>query len=152
VLAFIDIYLYGLLSTGFLVVALPIALLFGLTLLRNWKDGLLTGLMSGIVVSLLLLYVLRQYFPEELAAGGITLVLQKIWQGSLNGLIIGASGGLGGSLATIEGRMKKKRITKQLETETLHRCPKCGIELESNPVYCANCGNRIRRLTECGLR
>jgi len=148
VLAFMDMFLYDLLSTGFLLVALPTAFLLGLILLRNWKDGLLTGLMSGIVVSLLALYVMKNYFPEELAAGGITLILQRIWQGSVNGLIIGALGAFGGSLGSIGGLVRKRRITKQLATKKPYRCPKCRVEFESNPEFCSNCGKRIRRASK----
>nr|MDO8135394.1 hypothetical protein [Candidatus Njordarchaeum guaymaensis] len=148
VLAFIDIFLYDLLSTSFLLVALPTTFLLGLILLRNWKDSLLSGLMSGIVVSLLALYVMKNYFPEELAAGGITLVLQRIWQGSVNGLIIGAPGAFGGSLGSIGGLIKKRRITKQPATKRPYRCPECGVEFESNPEFCSNCGKRIRRASK----
>ena len=145
VLAFIDLFLYGLLSTSFLLVALPLAFLLGLVLLRNWKDGLLTGLMSGVVVSLLSLYFMKTYFPEDLAAGGIAIVLQRVWQGSVNGLIIGAPGAFGGSLGAIGGFLEKRRIARQLATKRPYKCPKCGVEFESNPEICSNCGKRIRR-------
>jgi len=146
VLAFMDMFLYGLLSTSFLLVALPTAFLLGLILLRNWKDGLLTGLMTGIVVSLLSLYVMKNYFPGELATGGTTIVLQRIWQGSVNGLIIGMSSSFGGSVGAIGVLIKKRRAAKQLAIrKKLYKCPKCGVEFESNPEFCSNCGKRIRR-------
>jgi hypothetical protein len=149
VLAFIDMFLYGLLSTSFILVALPTTFLFGLILLRNWKDGILTGLMSGIVVSLLALYILKNYFPGELAAGGFAIVLQKIWQGCVNGLIIGVPGSFGGSIGAIGGAVRKRRVAKELATKKgLYRCPKCGVEFESNPEFCSNCGKRIRRTAE----
>jgi hypothetical protein len=147
ILAFIDIFLYGLFSTSFLLVAISTTFLFGLILLRNWEDALLTGLVSGIVVSLLELYVMKNYYPGELAAGGITLILQQIWQGSVNGLIIGVPGAFGGSLGDITRSIKRRRISKRLLTKKLQKCPKCGIELESNPEFCSNCGKRIRKET-----
>jgi hypothetical protein len=147
VLAFIDIFLNGLFSTSFLLVAISTTFLFGLILLRNWEDALLTGLMSGIVVSLLELYIMKNYYPGELAAGGILLILQEIWQGSVNGLIIGVPGAFGGSIGDIARIAKRRRISKQLLTKKLQRCPKCGIELESNPEFCSNCGKKIRKET-----
>jgi hypothetical protein len=147
VLVFIDIFLYGLFSTSFLLVAISTTFLFGLILLRNWEDPLLTGLMSGIIISFLELYIMKNYYPGELAAGGITLILQEIWQGSVNGLIIGVPGAFGGSIRDIARNIKRKRISKRVLTKKLQKCPKCGIELESNPEFCSNCGKKIRKET-----
>jgi membrane protease subunit (stomatin/prohibitin family) len=91
------------------------------------------------------LYILRQYFPEILAAGGLNTVLQTLWVGIVNGLAIGLAGAAGGA---ITGRLISHHLQAGLTSvemkSTSYKCPKCGKEYESNPKFCSNCGEEIK--------
>lgn len=145
VIAFIYLFLYNLFSSTLIVLALPAAFFLSLGLLRSWQDGLLTGLSIGILVSLLYLYILKNYFPQTLETGWLTTVLQILWVGIVNGLAIGLAGAAGGG---ITGRLISRRLHMSLTSaeakKEIRRCPKCGTEFESNPKFCSNCGRKIR--------
>jgi hypothetical protein len=145
VLAFIDLFLNSLFSSGVIMIVLPTTFVLSVLLLRSWEDGLLTGLSTGLLVSLLSLYMLKNYFPGTLASGGLSLVLEKLWVGIINGLAVGLVSALGGS---ITGKIISRRIRTNLtssETEKkFYKCPRCGVEFESNPKICSNCGKKIK--------
>lgn len=147
VIAFIDIFLNDLFSSGLIVLALPAAFLLSLALLRSWQDGLITGLSTGIIVALLSLYILKNYFPQILVTGGSTTILQTLWLGAINGLSIGLPGAAGGAIVgKLVSRRLQAGITSAEAEKRFHRCPKCGAELESNPKFCSNCGKKIKRM------
>jgi hypothetical protein len=109
-------------------------------------DGLLAGLLTGVIVALLALYIIKNYFPDALVAGWLPVVLEKLWFGVVNGLAIGLVGAFGGFL-------RQKIITRRLAIELVdsaakrfYKCPKCGTEYGSNPEFCSNCGHRLRRI------
>jgi hypothetical protein len=149
VIAFTQVFLYSLFSSDTILVFLVIMLVVALLFLKTWGDGLLTGLLIGIIVALLSLYIIKNYFPETLAAGWLPIVLEKLWLGVVNGLLLGLAGALG-------GLMKQKIINKTPKVESVelaakekfYKCPKCGAQYESNPEYCSNCGRRLRRTSQ----
>lgn len=145
VLAFIEIFLHAPLSASFLIVALPATFLLSLLLLKSWGDGLFAGIATGIIVSLLSLYITRTYFPGILAAGGLSIILEKVWIGTECGFIMGLAGALGGA---IRAELTAERTAGDLPSgsvmEKPSRCPKCGFEFESNPKICSNCGQVLR--------
>jgi hypothetical protein len=145
VLAFIDLFLNSMFSSAVIMIVLPTTFVLSVLLLRSWEDGLLAGLSTGLLISLLSLYMLKNYFPGTLASEGLSLVLEKLWLGIVNGLAVGLVGALGGS---ITGKLISRRLQVDLaSSETrkeFHKCPRCGIEFESNPKICSNCGEKIK--------
>jgi hypothetical protein len=144
-IAFIDLFLNNLFSSTLIVLALPAAFFLSLGLLRSWQDGLLAGLSTGILVSLLSIYILRTVFPQTLETDWPTTVLGILWVGIVNGLAIGLAGAAGGG---ITGRLISRRLHMGLASDEarreIRRCPKCGTEFESNPKFCSNCGRKIK--------
>jgi hypothetical protein len=106
---------------------------------------LLTGFSAGIIVALLSLYILKNYFPQILATEGLTIVLQTLWEGAVSGLGIGLGGAAGGAIV---GKLISHRLrasVTSLEAEkSFYRCPRCGAEFESNPTFCSNCGKKLK--------
>jgi hypothetical protein len=145
VIAFIDIFLNDLFSSNLIILASLAAFLLSLAVLRSWQDGLIAGLSTGIIVALLSLYILRQYFPEILAGGGLTVILQTLWVGAINGLAIGLAGAAGGAIV---GKIVSHRLQARLASteakKNFYRCPRCGAEFDSNPKICSNCGKKIK--------
>lgn len=72
------------------------------------------------------------------------MILEKLLVGIVNGLAIGLVGALGGSIA---GKLVSRRVRVNLtSSETkrkFYKCPRCGVEFESNPKICSNCGKKI---------
>jgi hypothetical protein len=153
VIAFIDFFLNDLFSTNLIILVLPVAFLLSLALLRSWQDGLIAGLSTGIIVALLSLYILKQYslfvlrgyFPQILASEGLTIILQTLWVGAINGLVIGLAGAAGGAITggIISYRLQAG-VTSAETKKNFYRCPKCGAEFNSNPKICSNCGEKIK--------
>jgi hypothetical protein len=127
------------------MIVLPATFVLSVLLLRSWEDGLLTGLSTGLLISLLSLYMLKNYFPGTLASGGLSLIMEKLWVGIINGLAVGLAGALGGSITgkIISGRLWVNLASSETKKK-FYKCPRCGVEFESNPKICSNCGKKIR--------
>jgi len=145
VIAFTDLFLKDFFSSSLMILALLVAFLLSIALLRTWQDGLITGLSTGIIIALLSLYILKNYFPQALVAGGLTIVLQTLWEGAISGLATSLGSVAGGAIV---GKLISHRLRASIPSieaeRTFYRCPRCGTEFESNPKFCSNCGKKIK--------
>lgn len=146
VIAFTRIFLYDLLSSGPIVILLTITFIVSFLLLKSWTDGILMGLLAGIIVALLALYVTKNYLTEELAAGWLPVFSDRIWFGFLNGLVFGLVAALGGLMRQ---KMLSMKVGIELgvshDEKIFYKCHKCGASFDSNPEFCSNCGRKLRR-------
>lgn len=60
----------------------------------------------------------------------------------------GAIGGIGSTIASLGFKIVITGYTTNLINETVgNNCPKCGVTINSDKIYCSKCGTRIRK--EC---
>jgi hypothetical protein len=130
------------------MILLVVTFIVSFLLLKNWTDGILTGLLAGITVSLLALYITKNYLTEELVAGWFPVLSDKLWSGFMVGLTLGIVGAFGGlTKQKILSAKLGPIATDSYREKSFYKCPKCGTAYGSNPEFCSNCGRKLRRST-----
>ena len=145
VVAFIQLFLYDLISSSSIVILLVMTFIVSFLLLKSWSDGVLMGLLASITVILLALYITKNYLTNELVAGWWPVLSDKLSSGILTGLILGLAGAFGGFTKQKILSAKLGHGSDSATESSFYKCPKCGATYGSNPEFCSNCGSRLRR-------
>lgn len=113
------------------------------------------GLLIGLGVACLVLFVAFIFLGVWLLVGGIKGVVTDASAGNILKIVFGALLALlsipclifgvqctwiGGSLKATEGSIKEDNIPKQGGTVNMLKCDKCGTERSASDTQCKECG------------
>lgn len=77
------------------------------------------------------------------------MVSETLWAGIETGFILSLPGVVGGlAKQGMVARRTRVELVDSASKKEFYKCPKCGVEYESNPEFCTNCGRRLRRTIE----
>jgi len=77
--------------------------------------------------------------------GEYVLISTYIFPLLVNGIVCGLGCYIGGLIRKPKEEILSPDIEKKLLSSIPIKCPKCGYKVYSNPLYCSNCGEKIKQ-------
>lgn len=129
-----------------IVLASILILSFILGFLIKNRSGVFIGISATLIMLIVNLFIISKYLPNvwnNLATNMIPTLADYLENSFIYCLLISCSSGIGAVISDKYMQKYKVEVISQNILMTT-RCPRCGAEFKSNPLYCSKCGNKLR--------